>query len=62
MTAWSEEDDRQTGAWRLQLRIERVLHQEKTEHQDDGRPRQQGMPESVHGGPEQNRYQCTPGI
>ncbi len=34
MTAWSEEDDRQTGAWRLQLRIERVLHQEKTEHQD----------------------------
>jgi len=34
MTAWSEEDDRETGAWRLQLRIERVLHQEKTPHQD----------------------------
>ncbi len=34
MTAWSEEDDRQTGAWRLQLRVERVLHQAKTDHQD----------------------------
>ena len=34
MTAWSEEDDRQTGAWRMQLRIDRVLHQQKTEHQD----------------------------
>ena len=34
MTAWSEEADRLRDAWRLQLRIERVLHQEKTEHQD----------------------------
>ena len=34
MTAWSEEADRLKGAWRLQLRVERVLHQEKTEHQD----------------------------
>ena len=34
MTAWSEEADRLDGAWRVQLRIERVLHQAKTEHQD----------------------------
>ncbi len=34
MTAWSEEADRETEAWRLQLRVERVLHQAKTDHQD----------------------------
>ncbi len=34
MTAWSEEADREFGAWRLQLRVERVLHQAKTDHQD----------------------------
>ena len=34
MSAWSEEADRLGGAWRLQLRMERVLYQEKTEHQD----------------------------
>ncbi|MDJ0942283.1 MAG: polyamine aminopropyltransferase [Kiloniellales bacterium] len=34
MTAWSEEADRDGGAWRLQLRIERVLHRETTPHQD----------------------------
>ena len=34
MTAWSEEADRLDAAWRLQLRIDRVLHQEKTDHQD----------------------------
>ena len=34
MTAWSEETDSVYGAWRVQLRMSRVLFQEKSGHQD----------------------------
>ncbi len=34
MTGWSEEADRFDQAWRLQLRMETVLYQERTEHQE----------------------------
>ncbi len=34
MTAWQEEHDPDRDAWRVQLRMDRVLHQQKTEFQD----------------------------
>ncbi len=34
MTAWSEESDSLHGAWRVQLRMSRVLYQQKSGHQD----------------------------
>ncbi|MCG8360132.1 MAG: polyamine aminopropyltransferase [Kiloniellales bacterium] len=34
MTTWSEEADLVRGAWRIQLRMDRVLYQEKSGHQE----------------------------
>ncbi len=34
MSGWSEESDRFGATWRLQLRMDQVLHQQKTGHQE----------------------------